>query len=57
MLYMEHICQIWIKNVIEAKVQKTTGIKGKLSKKQYKKEAKKQSQMNWLPLGMSPGSP
>lgn len=54
---MEHICQIWIKNVIEAKLQKTTGIKGKLSKKQYKKETKKQSQLNWLPLGMSPGSP
>lgn len=37
MLYMEHICQSFIKNVLEAKLQKTTTIKEKLRTKEQKK--------------------
>lgn len=38
MLYTEHIRQTCIKNVLEAKLQKTTGIKVKLRKKNIRKE-------------------
>lgn len=40
---MEHICQTCIKNTLEAKLQKITGIKGKLRKKKKKDVSKKQT--------------
>lgn len=40
MLYMQHICQTCIKNVLEAKLPKTTGIKGKLRRKNIRKKKK-----------------
>lgn len=54
---MEHICQTCIKNIPEAKLQKTAGIKGKLRKNDVSKKQKKQSQLNWLPLGLRSRSP
>lgn len=40
-----------------SQITKDNRRKRKAEKKECKKETKKQSQLNWLPLGLSSGSP